>query len=323
MAEKNKSARARYKRQWKQLLSYTPFVKRRRYEKVVARTEELWRDLLKEQQRTCHELGHLFLVRPSSAGAARYTLARPLQDLPEETCFFVTHAKAPELKPHVVDHVNALIDAGVAVILIANTELDAASIRVPESLAARLSGLVVRENIGYDFAAWAHVYGLANRAQLRRLYLINDSVIGPLDIQAYRSMLRRVRNSSADFMGLTYNPHPFDHLQSYYLVFNHALLQSPVLNDLMASIVNMPTKEAVIDSYEIWLTRVLESKGFRSASMFPKLSTEPTITPDDTLYHWRSLIEIGFPFMKGSVLAKLARDEAQQFLPDRYLPPRE
>lgn len=314
----NGSLRSRYKLFRKRLLEFTPLVRRSRHRRALAR---LQRQL--DHERTTNEgMGALFFSPPPLASAVRALAPVPVARTPtEELCLFVTHAAAPTLKPHVVDHINALIDEGVAVVLIANADIDASSLRVPEALAQRLYGCLVRENVGFDFAAWAHAYALIDPAAVRRrLYLINDSIIGPLDRTAYHRLLQRIREHQADAIGLTSNPDPHPHLQSYYLVLNERLLRSEVCDKFFRNVVNMPHKQNVIDCYEIWLSPFLEQRGFRTQAVFPNLSRLPPPKRNDTLISWKELVDIGFPFIKSMVLRDAVEGEsARQRVPARYL----
>lgn len=312
----------RYKNLRKRLLSFTPFVKRRRHERIVAGLTERLRQEIDREHDAKESLGYLFLERPPLAATARIVMRAPLASTPtDELCLFTTHAATGDIKPHVVDHVEALLAAGIGVVLIVNTDLDAGSLRIPGSLAARLQGCIVRENVGFDFGAWAHAYGLLARDVVRkRLYLVNDSIIGPLDPAAYRSILRRVRESSADFVGLTRNVEPHDHLQSYFLVINERLLRAPVFDELMRGIVNMPHKQNVIDCYETRLTQFLQRRGFADEAIFPPVTGESREFGNDTIWRWRGLMELGFPFVKSAVLSHAElRDDALRVVPERYL----
>jgi hypothetical protein len=318
----NSSLRTRYKALRKKVLAYTPFVRRRRHDRIVAKLWQLVKEETDRGLRQKEALGFLFLARPPLASTARIvTRIPPVSATTEELCLFVTHAAGADLKPHVADHVEALLDAGIQVVLITNTDLDPSSLRIPPALAARLWGCLIRENVGYDFGAWAHAYGLIDAKSIRRrLYLVNDSIIGPLDLVAYRKLLQRIRESTADLIGLTCNPDPREHLQSYYLVINEHLLRAPVFDEFMGTVVNMPTKQNVIDCYEICLTAFLERKGFVAAAMFPNLCYEKHLHRNDTVWKWRELMQCGFPFVKSGVLAQSAMaDEARRLLPARYL----
>jgi hypothetical protein len=311
------SLRRRYKAFRKRLLEYTPFIKRSRHERIVARINKH----LDYVRATNEGMGSLFFTPPPLAATAPCEVRVPVQRVAtDELCLFVTHAASPDLKPHVVDHIDALVEGGVAVLLIANTDLDPAALRIPPELAARLYGCAIRKNVGFDFAAWAHGYCLIDPSCVRkRLYLINDSIIGPLDRQAYALLLQRIRASPADAVGMTANPDPHDHLQSYYLVFNERLLHSATCHAFMHGVVNMPMKQNVIDCYEIWLSRFLEQQGFRIAAIFPKLSTQPPPNRNDTLCSWSQLLDLGFPFVKSMVLKDpLEGEAARARVPAKY-----
>jgi lipopolysaccharide biosynthesis protein len=188
---------------------------------------------------------------------------------------------------------------------------------IDADLVERLSGCLIRANSGFDFAAWAHAYSLLEIPQTcKRLYLVNDSLVGPLQPASYVSMIARIRGSTADLVGLTENSEPQPHLQSQFLVVTQRLLRSEVFGRLMRGIVNMPTKEGVIQQYETQITRFLRAHGFGCEAVFPRLGQGD----DDTIHNWAQLIEQGFPFVRTRVL-EAVRDtpEAARLLPERYL----
>jgi hypothetical protein len=310
--------RSRYKAFRKKILSFTPLIRRSRHERALARLQRQ----LDYERKTNEGMGSLFFAPPLLAASARHVVLAPFKGGGvEELCLFVSHAAGPRLKPHVIDHIGALIDAGVAVVLVVNSDVEPSTLQLPTEFASRLHGCLARENVGFDFAAWAHGYCLLEAGAVRRrLYLVNDSIIGPLDRTTYEALLQRIRNSHADALGLTSNPDPHPHLQSYYLVFNERLLHSPVCESFMRNVVNMPLKQNVIDCYEIWLSPFLERKGFRTAAIFPSLSRLPPPKRNDTLCAWRELIDLGFPFVKSMVLRDPVEGEAaRRLLPARYL----
>jgi hypothetical protein len=296
-----------------------PFIRRSRHERIVARVDRY----LRLERKSNETFGFLFFAPPARADSAQHTVRVPFRSpMTDELCIFVTHAAGPELKTHVVDHVMALCDVGVEVLLVVNTDLESGVIDIPEPMQSRLYGCMIRQNVGFDFAAWAHAYSMIDATAVRRLYLINDSIVGPLDDEAYRLLLRRIRESSADFLGLTCNPDSHEHLQSFYLVFNERLLRSQIFDRFMRNVVNMPTKQTVVDTYEIWLTPFLARQGFKGEAMFPNLSREPAPRRDETLYNWRQLMTAGFPFVKAKVLTESPdADEARRLLPVRYTTP--
>jgi lipopolysaccharide biosynthesis protein len=238
------------------------------------------------------------------ATAARLAWLRPLDSqLDGEVCLFVTHAGSPQLKPHVVAHVERLLDAGLRVVLILNTDLSAERFVIDPALVARLSAIAVRENVGFDFGAWAHALALAGSpARWTRLYLVNDSIVGPLYEAAFERLLARIRASSADVVGLTEALWPRRHLQSYFLVFGARALREGAVHAVFARTRNWPEKIQVIDVCETRLTAALERRGLRTEALFPSLRGD-SLSSDDTSLRWAELVEAGLPYVKTRVIA--------------------
>lgn len=223
-----------------------------------------------------------------------------------ELCLFVSHCATPALKPHVSTHIEALLAGGIQVLLILNSDCFETAPELPAPLLARLAGCMIRTNRGFDFGAWAHAYSLLPGPQrLQRLYLINDSIVGPVDAAAHRALLERIRGMAADCIGLTCAQHPRPHLQSYFLVVNAALLRSTEWPRIMHGIRNLATKQQVIDCYETTLSGHLQARGFMCAAVFAGHAGCAEFD-NATIHDWATLIRGGLPFIKGAVLQQLA-----------------
>jgi glycosyltransferase involved in cell wall biosynthesis len=212
-----------------------------------------------------------------------------------EVALFVTHSATGAVKPHVAGYVQALHDQGIAVVLIgvADRPLD-----VPAALLALCSGVVVRENTGYDFAAWAHAMALLPEVYgAPILYLVNDSVIGPASAEKFASMIARVRASSADVVGLTESHEYRWHLQSYFLALKTKALSTFRLQQFFGGIEMVDDKDDVIRRFELPLAAELEQAGCRIEVLFPGYSA---LNP--VLRAWRPLLRDGFPFVKALLL---------------------
>ena len=279
-------------RHWRRLAkSRMPYVRRREYTKLEQRyralTEALGRGL------------------PPSTTAAITALRAAEGPLPAQTALFVSYAPQPALKRHVVRHIEALLAADVGVVLILNTPLAAGEFRIEPALLARLAAVYVRENVGFDFGAWAHVFALLEEqlVQCERLLLTNDSVVGPVRAGQLDAVLARVRASGAPVVGLTEYHAPLRHLQSFFIVLQHGAQRSDALRRFMHEVANLPSKELVIDLYETVLTQRLSTAGLRCEALFPSLA-ESVFESNDTSQRWAELIELGFPFIKTSMLEK-------------------
>lgn len=296
-------------RHWRRALkARLPFVRRREWRRI--------------EQRYLALLG--FLAAPVRlATEARLLTVKPLvEPLRGEVCFFVAFAAGPALKPHVEVHVEHLRRAGFRVVLVVNTDQRLDQVVLPPALLERLEAAHVRENVGFDFAAWAHLWALGgDLSGCSRLLLVNDSVVGPLDGAQFTRMVERLRASKADLVGLTACRSPLPHLQSYFLSFGARALASPVLRRFLSGVRVLPTKELVIDAYEATLTQQLEAAGLSTEALFPAQSDGPH-SPDDTTFRWSLLLDAGFPFIKGSVLRSRRQAAlARAMVPDNLLPP--
>jgi len=190
-------------------------------------------------------------------------------------------------------------------VLILNTPLAANDLRIDPELLARLAAVYVRENVGFDFGAWAHVFVLLEErlVQCERLLLTNDSVVGPVRAGQLDAVLARARTSDAPVVGLTEYHAPLRHLQSFFIVLQHGAQRSDALRRFMHEVANLPSKELVIDLYETVLTQRLGAAGLRCEALFPSLAGS-VFESNDTSQRWAELIELGFPFIKTSMLEK-------------------
>jgi lipopolysaccharide biosynthesis protein len=257
---------------------------------------------------------------PASSAAWRWL--QPVEgELEGEVCLFVAFTEQPHLKAHVADHVAFLAAAGLAVVLVVNTDLPADALVIDPALRARTRGIAARANAGYDFGAWAHALALLPPTpRWRRLFLVNDSMVGPLDAGAFERLLARIRGSAADVVGLTEALLPRRHLQSYFLVFGPRALQGGVAR-LFARVRNWPAKLQVIDVHETRLTELLEAEGLRTEALFPSLSGD-ALSSDDTSLRWAELVERGLPYLKTRVVEAHREDgRIARWLSARPAPP--
>ncbi|MEI8324421.1 MAG: rhamnan synthesis F family protein [Betaproteobacteria bacterium] len=272
-----------------------PFVRRREYRVLQRRYAELIEAV--DGQATLAAAAKSYVVKPFA------------QELTGDVCLFVSYAARPTLKRHVQRHIEGLLDAGVCVLLIVNTEHSADRMAIDAGMLDRLSGAWVRQNLGFDFGAWAHaLQALGDTRRWTRLFLVNDSIVGPLDDSAFDRMLARVRASDADIIGLTEALAPRRHLQSYFLVLQARALRSVAMQRFFARMQNWPSKSQVIDLYESRLTAIAQADGLRCAALFPNLSNDP-LSSDDTSLRWAQLVHAGFPYLKSRVISKHAHDK--------------
>ena len=229
------------------------------------------------------------------ADAEMHCLKSPSFD--KEVALFVTYSPNGELKPHVLHYVQSLRREMISVVLIINAEhpLEVSG----AGLLPHVDGLFVRQNKGYDFAAWAHVLQMHRELfEARIVYLINDSLIGPIDQSEFSDLINKIRANEADVIGLTENLEICWHLQSYFLAFRERALHSAAFDEFMKSIVCFEDKRDVIREYELRLANILKAAGLDCEPLFR--ARGPTIC---AIGHWKELLESGFPFVKTQVIS--------------------
>ena len=210
----------------------------------------------------------------------------------------------------------ALVDSlrreGIAVALIVNTDM-AWTFRNADLL-SRVDGLYVRQNKGIDFAAWAHVLQLRPEIlDAKVLYFINDSLIGPIDLTKFSDVIRKIRTSKADVIGLSENLARGWHLQCFFLAFKQRALRSSAFIDFVQGIVCYEDKRDVISEYELRFASVLKRAGLDCKPLFCAIDAR-----NPTAYHWKELIHPGFPFVKAelfrNIIPQVNADDCLKFL---------
>ncbi len=286
-----------------------PYVRRREHRSLLRRYSEL--------------IEGLGWTAPPASQARLHALKPVDANLEGDVCFFVSFAPGPTLKEHVRVHIEHLLRSSVRVVLVLNTDLPAERIRLDPELLAQLSGAYVRENSGFDFAAWAHMYSICEDQVpgWTRLFLVNDSIVGPLNTPDFDRLMQRIRDSSADVVGLTESRSPLRHVQSFFLVFSTAALRHPAVQQVFRRMLSLPSKGQVIDVYETRLTHMLTERGLLCEALFPPLSDDPH-SANDTALRWAQLVRAGFPYVKTSVLEKRAGSpQVKALVPPELLPP--
>jgi GT2 family glycosyltransferase/tetratricopeptide (TPR) repeat protein len=210
----------------------------------------------------------------------------------DEVALFAAYSPNGQLKPHVPHYLVSLARQNIRVTLIVNADRpsDAANI----NLISEVDGVFVRQAEGYDFSAWAHLLRLHPELfNAKILYMLNDSLIGPTNDAAFGELLIRLRNSPADFIGLTENFDRGWHIQSYFVALKHRALSSIAFHKLVDGIVSYKDKEDVINEFEVRFASTLKAAGLKCEPMFPA-----TDALDPTIYNWKRLLQSGFPFLK-------------------------
>ena len=231
---------------------------------------------------------------------ARLLEVKPLAARPKRVALFITHSRNGRVRPSVDHYISALAECDVEVVLIVAT--DQSRTTISQHLADQCAAVFIRENVGFDFAAWAHVMAHTREVLAADiLYLINDSMIGPTDLAQFHALMERIDQSSSDLVGLTENHHGAWHLQSFFLAIKKTALSSYPFQQFFGEIVSFPDKDRVINHYEVTLTAHMRRNGFACDTLFGRPRQPPIM--NDTIYFWRELLDDGMPFVKRSLIA--------------------
>jgi hypothetical protein len=216
----------------------------------------------------------------------------------DEVALVVTHASAGRLRPHVLPYMKQLKGAGLSVVLVAVVDCP---LEMLDEEIATADSIIVRDNAGYDFGAWAHAFKLCPALfGVRLLIMTNDSVIPTADTIAFQAMMDRVRTCKADISGLTANHEHGWHIQSYFLAFTRDALVSPVFRDFIGNIRRIDDKDEVIRSYETPFTSRMQAAGLTVEALY-----HGPYPNNPVIWSWRELVESGFPFIKLLLLRKV------------------
>lgn len=216
----------------------------------------------------------------------------------DEVALLVTHAPAGRLRPHVLPYMKQLRNAGLSIVLVVVVDRP---LEMLDEEIGMASGVIVRDNAGYDFGAWAHGFKLCpSLFEARLVVMTNDSVIPTADTAAFQAMMDRVRASPADISGLTANHEYGWHVQSYFLAFAKTALTSPALQDFFTNLRRIDDKDEVIRTYEIPFTSRMKAAGLTVDALY-----HGPYPNNPVVWSWRELVEDGFPFIKLLILRNI------------------
>jgi rhamnosyltransferase len=145
--------------------------------------------------------------------------------------------------------------------------VSASASSLPASLADVVDDFLPRANVGYDFCSWRDgIARLGDLSQFDEIVCANDSVYGPLfDL---KNVMSDPRVAAADFWGMVMSAQRGDHVQSWFFAMRRPVIESPAFREFWKSVEPQPSKEQVIDHYEVGLTEAFAVAGFRLAAIY-------------------------------------------------------
>lgn len=209
----------------------------------------------------------------------------------EDAALLVTHAPAGRLKPHILPYIEQLSQSGLSVLLVVIVDRP---LELLDKEVAAASGIIVRDNAGYDFGAWAHAFRLYPALfGAGLLVMTNDSLIPTADVDVFAAMMTRVRECPADIVALTASHEYGWHVQSYFLGFKPKALSSWGFQHFIRDLRRIDDKDEVIRTYEVPFAANMQAAGLTVQALYAG-----SFSANPTFFSWRELIDQGFPFIK-------------------------
>lgn len=167
---------------------------------------------------------------------------------------------------YVLTQLQALKEAGFCVVFVTNCKaLEPASIL---SLKPLVGKIICRKNIGYDFGAYKDgILALEKVDALDSLLIVNDSVYGPFS--SIDSLLSEKVTANDDVIAITDSWEVSYHLQSYFVLFSKKVIADPDFWKFWTEMRYINYKSAVVQRYEIGLTKLLLRLRFKCSALFP------------------------------------------------------
>ncbi len=156
----------------------------------------------------------------------------------------------------------------------------------------------------YDFGSYKRAYQYSKDNNLLNnydyVYMVNDSVYGPLSINDFQNALIKLENSGADFIGMVSNEdvkYP-KHIQSWFVGFSKKIVKNKNFDKFMLSITKENNKSDIVRKYEIGLSLLMSQISAKSFVLYEQNNhicntvwTKPWV-----------LIKQGIPFIKKSAI---------------------
>jgi hypothetical protein len=240
-------------------------------------------------------------------------IVKPRDVKGRDVCLFVSYAPRGRVKNYVRLHLDRLRACGIAIFFI--MVADRPMLLNLRDRVGPTVGLVVRQNLGFDFGAWGDVLrAFPHLWEAQTLFLINDSIFGPFG--AYQEMFDRIAASKADVIALTESIQRRRHFQSYFMAFRGAPARAAGLPRFWEKVENLALKEDVIQRYELRLLDECGKMGLSSEVLFPagtgrrvtslngrdapsRSSTVDVGPPTNPTHEgWQDLVKQGYPYLK-------------------------
>lgn len=146
----------------------------------------------------------------------------------------------------------------------------------------------------YDFGSYKRAYNWSkknlNLYDYDFLYLVNDSVYGPLyNLNPY---FKQMESCACDAFGIVRNPHhEHPHIQSWFVGLRQNIFFTTWFDTFMNDITKLPSKGAITRKYEQGLSKLISTHNHKWCCLY-------TVRGRGIYNHVKKLYKSGMPFMK-------------------------
>ena len=157
---------------------------------------------------------------------------------------------------------------------------------LPPAAAKLVDDFVTRQYEGYDFCSWKlGLERLVPHHEFDEIVFCNDSVYGPLSM--WERLLDDPRVEDADLWGMVRSIQgpkcrgnvDCPHLQSWFFVMRKRAIRSPAFSSFWNRVQPLPTKEHVIEQYEIGLSETFAQAGLTLRAIYDTAATADESAP--------------------------------------------
>jgi len=173
------------------------------------------------------------------------------------------------IDPHVIHALREYRRHAARLVLVSNDGPP----RLPREAAAVVDAYLPRPNAGYDFGAWRDGLAALNHGAFDEILCVNDSVYGPL--ADLGPTLASPRIAGSDLWGMVVSEQAARrggprrrHVQSWFFGARRRLLESDAWARFWAAVEPQASKQAVIERYEVGLSRAVEEAGMVVAGIY-------------------------------------------------------
>lgn len=223
-------------------------------------------------------------------------------------CVFAHWDKDNQIDEYVIYYLQALKRVVNSIIFVSDCDLPTIEI---EKITSITTTVLANKHGEYDFGSYKRGinYILKNHLPFDEILLVNDSCYGPF--YPLENIFKKMSTKKCDYWGLTKNSYGIKkqnninvaawdpHIQSYFLLLKSQVINSKKFLEFINNIKIEDNKTDIIINYEIGLTKLLTSCGFKSAIYIDKYSH----TENCLASKWKKLIiKYKFPFIKTSII---------------------